>query len=100
MIICIGLGLGMILIGFYPVIVIISLITYEIKHKENPYFRTEKGNELNKRIEGLKNYLKDYTLLSEQEKEAMVIWEDYLVYSILFNQNKKIIEKYKKYIEN
>lgn len=96
----IGLGLGVVLTSFYPIVAIISYITYSIKYKSNPYFRTEKGKELNKRIEGLKNYLKDYTLLDRQEKEGIVVWEDYLVYSVLFNQNRKIIEKYKRYIED
>lgn len=99
-IVIIGLGLGVVLTSFYPIVAIISYITYSIKYKSNPYFRTEKGKELNRRIEGLKNYLKDYTLLDRQEKEGIVVWEDYLVYSVLFNQNRKIIEKYKRYIED
>ena len=47
----------------------------------------------------LKNYLKDYTLLDKQEKDGIVVWEEYLVYSVLFNQNKKMIEKYKSIVE-
>ena len=47
----------------------------------------------------LKNYLKDYTLLDEQEKDGIVVWEEYLVYSVLFNQNKKMIEKYKSIVK-
>lgn len=88
------------LLFFYPAIVIVSTIVYAIKYQMDPYFRTGKGKELNKKIEGLKIYLKDYTLLHEQERESVAIWEDYLAYSVLFNQNKKIIEEYKKYIEN
>ena len=50
-------------------------------------------------VEALKNYLKDYTLLDEQEKDGIVVWEEYLVYSVLFNQNKKMIEKYKSIVK-
>ena len=83
----------------YPIISIISFIVTTVKYKMDPYFRTEKGKELNREIEGLKVFLKDYTLLDEKDKEAVVVWEEYLAYSVLFNQNKKIVEQYKKYIE-
>lgn len=64
-----------------------------------PYRRTEKGIILNERMKGLKNYLKDYSLLSEREAKEIELWEDYLIYSVMFGQNKKVIEEYEKYIE-
>lgn len=88
-----------IIFSFYPMILIISYIIYNIKSTLDPYFRTKEGEELNRSIEGLKNYLKDYTLLDKQEKDGIVVWEEYLVYSVLFNQNKKMIEKYKSIVE-
>lgn len=88
-----------IIFAFYPMILIISYIIYNIKSTLDPYFRTKEGEELNRSIEGLKNYLKDYTLLDEQEKDGIVVWEEYLVYSVLFNQNKKMIEKYKSIVK-
>ena len=88
-----------IIFAFYPMILIISYIIYNIKSTLDPYFRTKEGEELNRSIEGLKNYLKDYTLLDKQEKDGIVVWEEYLVYSVLFNQNKKMIEKYKSIVK-
>ncbi len=41
-----------------------------------------------------KNYLEDYSLLSEQEENAMLIWEKYLIYAVSLGINKKIIKKY------
>ena len=61
--------------------------------------RTQKGKELNKKLEGLKHYLEDYSLLSEREAKEIELWEDYLIYSVMFGQNKKVIEEYEKYIE-
>lgn len=84
---------------FYPVISAISIIIYTVKYKLDPYFRTEKGKEINKKIEGLKSYLKNYSLLHEKERESVQIWEDYLAYSVWFEQNKTIIQQYKNYIE-
>ena len=63
------------------------------------YKRTQKGKELNQKLEGLKHYLKDYSLLSEREAKEIELWEDYLIYSVMFGQNKKVIEEYEKYIE-
>ena len=44
----------------------------------------------------LKKYLEDYSMLSEQESNAIVIWEKYLIYAIALGINKKIIKKYAK----
>lgn len=41
-----------------------------------------------------KKYLEDYSMLSEQETNAIMIWEEYLVYAIALGVNKKIIKKY------
>ena len=43
-----------------------------------------------------KKYLEDYSMLSEQESNAIVIWEKYLIYAIALGINKKIIKKYAK----
>lgn len=43
-----------------------------------------------------KKYLEDYSMLSEQESSAIVIWEKYLIYAIALGINKKIIKKYAK----
>lgn len=84
---------------FYPLILIVSYAVYSIKNQNCPYVRTEKGEEINKKLEGLKIYLKEYSYLEEKKESEIVIWEEYLVYSVLFNQNTKIMEAYKKYIE-
>lgn len=43
---------------------------------------------------GFKEYLEDYSLMSDQEENAILIWEKYLVYAISLGVNKKIIRKY------
>ena len=61
--------------------------------------RTPKGEEVNKKIEGLKQYIKDYSMLDQSEREALEIWEDYLIYSVIFDINAKgIAEKLSKLI--
>ena len=87
------------LLLIYPVTAIAWILTSIVKYKKDPYFRTEKGEELNKKLEGLKKFLQDYTLLDKQNMQGVTLWEDYLVYSVMFNQNKKIIEEFEKYIK-
>ena len=76
----------------------IKLFSYLIL-KHNSYERTEIGEEINKNIEGLKNFIKDFSILSEREQEELTIWDDYLIYSVLFNQNDKIISQLSSLVE-
>ncbi len=92
--------LTMVILIFAGILAIKSLIKhgYE-KGKGKIYKRTTKGRELNQKLEGLKNYLKDYSMLDEREAKELELWDDYLIYSVMFGQNKKIMEEYEKYIE-
>ena len=75
----------------------IYMCVYAIKFEKNPYIRTKSAEELNIKLEGLKNYLKEYSLLKDKESKDIVLWEDYLIYSVIFNQNNSILSEYKKY---
>lgn len=54
--------------------------------------RSSKGEDINTKIEGLKKYIKDYSLLNEKNKDALDVWEEYLIYSFLFNGDFSIVE--------
>ncbi|MCI8640364.1 MAG: DUF2207 domain-containing protein [Clostridia bacterium] len=45
--------------------------------------------------ESFKKYLEDYSMLSNQEENAILIWEKYLIYAISLGINKKIIKHYR-----
>lgn len=79
----------------------ISIATFiqYMKENKNMYNRTEEGSNINKKIEGLKKYIKDYSLLDEKEKELLRIWDEYLIYSVLFSQNKEILNKFSELIQ-
>lgn len=83
----------------FSVIIYLWWFSYKEAKGNKFYKRTPKGKEINKKLEGLKEYLKDYSLLSEREAKEIELWEDYLIYSVMFGQNKKIVEEYEKYIE-
>lgn len=94
----------------FPVIIVIALMfvatyhnSYQTRsisiHENLPFKRTRKGEEINEKIEGLKNYIADYSMLDRRTLDEIELWEDYLVYSVLWKQNKHAIEEYKKYIK-
>lgn len=98
-------GIVVILLLFYPIVIFFIALCLNIpfdiymRIRGNLYKRTKKGEELNQKLEGLKNYLKDYSMMDEREAKEIELWEDYLVYSVMFGHNKKVIEEYEKYIE-
>lgn len=75
-----------------PISLDIYFYTYIIKAKNNNYIRTKKGEELNENLEGLKNYLKDFSTIHERDEKSLTLWEDYLIYSVIFNQNTTVIK--------
>ena len=92
-------------IGFFIVIAwnfiltpITSLVYFLLQ--TNSYKRTEKGEELNEKIEGLKQYIIDYSLLIDKEQNDLMLWDEYLIYSIIFDINStEIVEEISKLIE-
>ena len=71
-----------------------------LAYDKNKFVKTQKGYELYTKVVGLKNYIKDYSNLSESELREITIWEDYLIYAIIFNNisklNKETMDYYKK----
>ncbi len=80
------------------IFVITYFITHTFKKINDPYIRTEKGSLINERLEGLKNFLKDFSDLENKSSEEIKLWNDYLVYSVMFNQNEKILNEYRKFL--
>ena len=80
----------------FSIVIAISKIIYGIVGKEiTPYVRTKIAKKINENLEGLKNYIKDFSNLKEKDKEALTLWNEYLIYSVMFGQNTKVIEEYK-----
>ena len=49
------------------------------------FVRTKKGLELQSKMSGLKNYIKDYSELAEKDLNQLKLWDDYLIYAVIFN---------------
>ncbi|RGY97391.1 DUF2207 domain-containing protein [Clostridium sp. AM58-1XD] len=54
--------------------------------------RTDAGEILTAQIWGLKNFIRDFSNLAEAEKEQLVLWDDFLIYAVVLEENERIIE--------
>lgn len=75
---------------FCPLIAIVGGLL-ERKSDVKQYKRTNLGNEMAECIYGMKNFIHDYSNLSEVHQEQVVLWDDYLVYAVVLEENQKII---------
>lgn len=77
----------------YPFAIIVSIIAYALMKAINPYVRTKGAKELNTKLEGLKKYITDFSLIEEKDKNDIILWEYYLVYSVMFGINTKVVNE-------
>lgn len=63
------------------------------------YALSKKGNKLHKDLMGLKMYLKDYSMMSSKSINELELWDEYMIYSIILNDNKKVQNEILKIIE-
>ena len=78
---------------FMPFIGVVYVFVKGIFNAINPFYRTKLGVEINKNIEGLKKYIKDFSNLENKKIKEIELWDEYLIYSVMFNKNKTIIKE-------
>ena len=84
------LFVGMIILPFAAVIHINS---YCLMSRNNPYIRNKVAKNINTKLEGLRNYIKDFSQINERQYKEIELWEDYLIYSVILGKNSKIVEE-------
>ena len=60
------------------------------------YRRTQSGNEMAEYVYGMKNFIHDYSNLSEADKSQLVLWDDYLIYAVVLEENEQIVADIRK----
>lgn len=75
----------------WPIFYIVYLVRYQ--KKDSALKRTEKGDKLTDIVLGLKNFIHDFSMLNQADKEAVVLWDEFLVYAIVLEENKQIIDE-------
>lgn len=90
----------MIIGGLAFFFIIIFAIAYNFNNLAfNKYRRTDKGKEINLQLDGLKSFMDEFSNINNKESQHLVLWDEYLIYSVMFNINKKIQNEYSKYFD-
>ena len=77
--------------------IIAFIMTFVILSAIKRHIRTNKGKELALKFKGLKNFLKDYTLLSERDINYINISDRYLPFSLGLGVANKLENSYIEY---
>lgn len=85
------------IIGLISGISIYAVIGYSIylflKYSTESYHRTKLGNQEATKWSKIRNYIRDFTLLSDKNLEDTAIFDDYIAYAISLGEAKQV-EKY------
>lgn len=85
----------MFMVGAVDFVMLILCMIKCIRNSKKIDIFTEKGYEEKAQWKGLKQYMKDFSLLKEKEVPDLILWEKYLVYATVFGISKKVIEQLK-----
>ena len=56
-----------------------------------------KENDVN--LDEIDDLIKEVSNIDDKEAKHLFLWEDYLIYSVIFDINKKIQDEYSKYFD-
>lgn len=84
-----------------PVVIILMNVLF-FKHiislEKTLYKRTFKGNKINNYLNGLKHFIKDFSNIDDERIQSIKLWDDYLIYSVMFKNNIKVLDEINKVI--
>ena len=87
---------GILMIMFFAAITlpVAGLIFFFVKSfGRKTIKRTDSGQELTEQIYGMKNFIHDFSELSQADKEQLVLWDDFLIYAVLLEENTSVINE-------
>lgn len=74
----------------------INLFVSLFVSKKDKFKRTREGNLLAEKLYGMKNFIHDFSNLSDSTKEHLVLWEDFLIYAVILEENNIILNEISK----
>lgn len=81
------------LLVFIPFVTVSCISSYKLLNTVDPYIRSDEGKVINQKLEGLRKYLTDFSQIEEKTKEQLVLWNDYLIYSVILGINTKVVDE-------
>lgn len=55
--------------------------------------RTKEGEIMTEYVAGMKNFLHDFSNLAEAQKEQLILWDDFLVYAVVLEENERVVQE-------
>lgn len=55
--------------------------------------RTPLGEEEAELVYGIRNFVRDFTALSDADRRALILWDDFLVYAVALGQNRHVVDE-------
>ena len=74
---------------FHPIYISIN----KVKINQGVLKRTYEGEQLTDVILALKRFIHDFSNLSEAEKKDIVLWDDFIIYAVVLEENNNIINE-------
>jgi len=87
-------------LGALIILAIIFILNLIIFIKSNLHVFTNTGKIEFARVQGLKNYIIDYSLMKERELDSVIVWDEYLAYAVAFGIPNKITDKFNEKLMN
>ena len=87
------IDLALFFIVFLSPILFFIYVVVKSTAANNRLKRSELGNEAMDCIYGLKNFIHDFSNLAEVTKEQVVLWDDFLVYAVVLEENELVLKE-------
>ncbi len=78
---------------YSPIAAIVRIITESYNLAHTPVIRTAAGEQMAGYVYGIKNFLHDFSSLSEADKDQLILWDDFLIYAVVLEENERIIQE-------
>lgn len=77
------------------ILFVFLLLYFAYIERKNNYIRTLKGIKITAKLEGLKNFIKDFSNIEDKNIKEILLWNYYMVYAIIFNLKGKLDKEVK-----
>ena len=74
-----------------PVAALVSMVVSS--NSASRVQRTEQGQLVAEQIAGVKNFLHDFTNLSQADRGSLVVWDDFAIYAVVLEENQRIVDE-------
>lgn len=82
------------MVYFLGLLILFGLAYIEQK---NVYIKTKRGMDIYGKLQGLKSYITDFSMLNERSVKELILWDYYMIYAIIFDLKGKLNDEVKEF---